>query len=403
MEVYNNLVFFLAYVIMCGRYYYYRRYEIYNNIKSCGSNLTKVGYWTSRFRTQQYGLTKTFSVIYNFICFLFSPHEQLNMLFNYSLNTLRYVFVILAYIRVSLYFYTIYNVLYSTNINLVGYTILLTILELYVKISNNKTLEKYIIYSDLFKFVIAYNLDENKVALISLIQFVLNLYNDTIKKYVVNILIEKIVSSVKSEVFKQCKYTFNNLQFFLINELSRPKSISRTISYFTNDTFRNKINEIIVKIKQITVSDGESNLNSNKKIMNWISLKMTECINYSETLINVINTEIQYWGLCIVYTIFLVLSYTVWIYTNNVSIFTIDVSLRLFLACLLIIKFNKFTEPLANTFVYFLDDYCRYMKFGIFLLEYSCEYIDNKKEIRATDLLRFGSEIYITGHKLRFW
>ena len=408
MEVYNRYYFyltsFLAYVYMCGHDIFNNRQHIYTNMKSIGSKMTNVSNWKESIKTQRFGLTKTFSIIWNFMCFMFSPEAQLRMLFNYSLTTLRYVFVIISYVRVSLYFYGIYNVLYNTNINLVTYMMAITAIELYSKIYKQDTLMKYMIYADLVKFFIAASLNENKMAIISLIQFGISLYFDELKKYARIVLTNKVLTAVKSATFQQCKHTIHNLQMFLIQEVNAPKSFTRTLSYLSNDSLKEKINELVVKIKSFGLTEGDESIFASKKLIaKWFSSKLNECMNYSDVLIRTIHTEIQYWGLGIVYTLCLVSSYLVWFYTNDISIFSLDVCLRIGLACMMISKFYKFTEPIANTFVYVVDDYCRYMEFGSYLFDYLSEYLDGDKKFTGKVAIDFGFSTYRMGTQLGFW
>lgn len=408
MEVYNRYYFyltsFLAYVYICGRDIFNNRHHIYTNMKSIGSKMTNLSNWKDSIKTQRFGLTKPFSILWNFVCFMFSPEAQLRMLFNYSLSTLRYVFVIISYVRVSLYFYGIYNVLYNTNINLVTFTMAITAIEMYSKISKNNTLMKYMIYADLVKFFIAASLNENKMAIISLIQFGINLYFNELKKYARIVLTNKVLTAVKSAAFQQCKHTIHNLQMFLIQEINAPKSFTRTLSYLSNDSLKEKINELVVKIKSFGMTEEDESIFASKKLIaKWFSSKLNECMNYSDILIRTIHTEIQYWGLGIVYTLFLVPSYLVWFYTNNISIFSLDICLRIGLACLMISKFYMFTEPIANTFVYVVDEYCRYMEFGSYLFDYLSEYLDGEKKFTGKVAIDFGFSTYRMGTQLGFW
>jgi hypothetical protein len=408
MKIHNRYYFyltsFLAYVYMCGRDIFNNRHHIYTNMKSIGSKMTKVSNWKESIKTQHFGLTNTFSIIWNFVCFMFSPEAQLSMLFNYSLTTLRYVFVIMSYVRVSLYFYGIYNVLYSSHVNLITFMIGITMIEMYSNISKNDIFDKYMLYSDLVKFMIAVSLNDNKMAIISLIQFGFNLYFDELKKYAKIVLTNKVLSAVKSAAFQQCKHTIHSLQMFLIQEINAPNSFSRTLSYLSNDSLKEKINELVVKINSFGLTEGNESIFASKKLIaKWCTSKLNECVNYSDILIRTIHTEIQYWGLGIVYTLCLVSSYLIWFYTNDIRFFSIDISLRIGLACMMIIKFYMFTESIANTFVYVVDEYSRYMEFCSYLFDYLSDYMDGEKQFTGKVAIDFGLSTYRMGTQLRFW
>jgi hypothetical protein len=279
-----------------------------------------------------------------------------------------------------------------------------TAIEMYSKMKKNNKYEKYMIYSDLVKCAIALNLNENKIAILSLIQFGFNLYYNELKKYSSIILTNKILTSVKSAVFQQCKHSIQNLQIFLIQELNAQKSFSRTLSYIGNDSLKGKVYELVDKIKSIGMTeDNMSIFESKKTIANWFSSKLNECINYSDKLINTINTDIQYWGLGIFYTMCLVSSYIMWIYMNDISILNIDMIVRIVFGLMLISKFYMFTEPFGNAFVYYMCDYCRYMEFGSFLFDYLSDYLDGEKKFTTKDGLDFGFSTYRIGSQLGFW